>query len=67
MKLDRRDLGTQPRSKGLKRALISLVPKREPEEEIIIHHATDRIDVLQLEVERRSKVLGIAFERLFIR
>ena len=43
------------------------IAKREPNEVIVIHHVTcDTPQRLQLEVERRSKTLGIAFERIVI-
>jgi hypothetical protein len=66
MRLDRRDLGTQPRSEAMRQLLCSAVIPREPKEVIVIHHYADKITHLQLEVERRSETLGIAFERLIL-
>lgn len=55
--------GFQPLSTSLRQALASLIERREPDELIVVHHATDHRGFLQLEVERRSRTLGIAFER----
>lgn len=44
-------------------ALAALVPLREPNETIVVHHFTDSPARLQLEIERRSRTLGITFER----
>ena len=55
--------GQQPFNPVLRAALANLLEKREPNEVIVIHHFTDTKKFLQLEVERRSTTLGIAFER----
>lgn len=47
-------------------ALSVLVPLRETGETIIVHHFADSPASLQLEIERRSKTLGITFERVVI-
>ncbi len=47
--------------------LTPLVVKREPNEVIVIHHVTqDTPYRLQVEVERQSKTLGVAFERIVL-
>ena len=46
--------------------LAQLIEKRHSDEQIIIHHVTDTVQFLQLEVERRSKALGITFERIIL-
>jgi hypothetical protein len=61
------NLGAQPRSVTVKALLTSLIERREPQEVIVVHHYIDKMDVLQLEVERRSTTLGVHFERVFIR
>lgn len=63
----RYNVGQQPRSQLLKTMLIDQVNKRHPDEVVVIHHFTDTEDRLQLEVERRSKTLGITFERIFLK
>jgi hypothetical protein len=62
-----RNVGFQPLSPTLRDLLNNSIIKREPEEEIVVHHMTDTKDFLQLEVERRSKQLGFSFERIVIR
>ncbi len=57
-----RDLGQQPCSQSMRNSLQSLVEKREPSEQIIIHHYADRKDGLLLVIERRSISLGLKFE-----
>ena len=61
----RHNTGQQPQSQCMKTHLATLVPLREPGEQIIIHHYTDSVNALQMEVERRSTILGILFERMF--
>lgn len=46
--------------------LSKLIEKRHSDEKIIIHHVTDTVNFLQLEVERHSKALGIKFERIIL-
>ena len=46
--------------------LAQLIEKRHSDEQIIIHHVTDTVQFLQLEVERRSKALGITLERIIL-
>ena len=48
----------------LQNALAALVEKRDPSEIVVVHHYTDNVKYLQLEIERRSKVNGIKFERI---
>ena len=62
MGFDVRELGQQPRAATMRRHLESLVEKREPSEQIIIHHYADRKDGLLLVIERRSISLGLKFE-----
>ena len=57
-----RDLGQQPSSKAMREILVKSVEKREPSEQIIIHHYADRKDGLLLVIERRSISLGLKFE-----
>ncbi len=58
--------GNRPTCKPLRETLAALVPKREPEEVIVVHHYTDDGVRLRLEVERRSITLGIKFERVWL-
>jgi hypothetical protein len=46
--------------------LQTLLPKRSDGEIIVIHHVTDTVYYLQLEVERRCPVFGIKFERVIL-
>ena len=46
--------------------LQTLLTKRSDGEIIIIHHVTDTIYYLQLEVERRCPHNGIKFERVIL-
>lgn len=60
------NLGHQPKSKPLRTQLALLVEKREPDEQIIVHHFTDTSTSIQLEYERRSGLLGVTFGRLIV-
>lgn len=62
----KKHLGWKP-SEFLMPGLTALISKREPDEVIIVHHYADNIDALQLEVERQSKTLGLAFERIILK
>ena len=57
-----RDLGQQASSKAMREILVKSVEKREPDEQIVIHHYADRKDGLLLVIERRSISLGLKFE-----
>ena len=46
--------------------LATLLPKRSPDEVIVIHHVTDTFYKLQLEVERRCPIHGVKFERVIL-
>lgn len=58
------NLGFEPKAPTLRNLLIDSIPKREPDEKVIVHHVTDHGTHVQYEVERNSKVLGMAFERI---
>lgn len=45
----------------------NLIEKRSADEQIVVHHVTqDNTRVLQLEVERRCPVNGLAFQRIIL-
>ncbi len=46
--------------------LQQLLTKRSDGEIIIIHHVTDTVYKLQLEVERRCPTFGVKFERVIL-
>ena len=46
--------------------LSKLISLRSEKETIVIHHITDTHYRLQLEVERRCPINGIAFERIVL-
>lgn len=64
--MNTKELGRQPKSRVLRAALADLVPKREPNELIVVHHYTDIRQSIQLEIERRSETLGIQFNRVLL-
>lgn len=64
---DVRSLGQRPTSTMMKKLLSASVDKREPDEEIHIHHYADRTDGLLLVIERRSQILGLKFENKVVR
>jgi hypothetical protein len=57
--------GSQIYSPWLHNVISNNIEKREPDEIIIVHHFTDRKGTAQYEIERRSKICGITFERIF--
>lgn len=61
-----RDLGQQASSKAMREILVKSVEKREPSEQIIIHHYADRKDGLLLVLERNSPLFGLKFQNLVI-
>ena len=44
--------------------LATLIPRRSPEEVLVLHHVTDTPTKLQIELERRCPVNGVKFERV---
>ena len=58
--------GRQPMNPTARKLWATMVPKREPADQVIVHHVTDLPERLQLEYERRSVTLGIDFGRLII-
>ena len=56
----------QPRAQSLRLGIDSVIEKREPNETIVVHYVTDFSTHAQYEVERRSTILGITFDRVII-
>ena len=58
------NVGFQPKSAALRLILNQAFQRADPTDQIIVHHVTDTAGGVQFEIERRSKLFGIRFERV---